>query len=165
MENQNVEQVVEVTEVQEVKEQFPTDEMLKSMGISREEFDQKVEESKNMSFEERLAQIDDIQQKLKELEEQQIENDKQSKKNLQDATRLNLTLKLQENNLEAFDGLFDLEANEDKVEFLQNAVNQILVKHSYQPKEVAKQEQYTQAMEQGDVQKALGFKFSKLFGK
>ena len=165
MENQNVEQVVEVQEVQEVKEQFPSDSMLESMGMSREEFNQKVEESKNMSFEDRLAQIDEMQQNWKELEEQQIENEKQSKKNLQDATRLNLTLKLQENNLEAFDGLFDLETNEDKVEFLQNAVNQILVKHSYQPKEVAKQEQYTQAMEQGDVQKALWFKCSKLFGK
>lgn len=86
-------------------------------------------------------------------------------KNAKDAERLNMSMQLRSNGLDVFDGLFQLDTNEEKVEFLKNAVNQILVKNSYVPKDVAKQEQYTQAIESGDVQKALGFKFSNLFKK
>ncbi|HWJ80185.1 MAG TPA: hypothetical protein VNR61_19140 [Niallia sp.] len=158
MENQKVEQVVEVTEVQEVKEQFPSDSMLESMGISREEFDQKVEENKQLTPDQQNEKLDKMIEENMKLQEELTGLNKQME-------RTNLITSLNKEGLNEFQGLFDLETVEEKVAFLKEVKNQILVSHSYQPKEVAKQEQYTQAIENGDVEKALGFKFSKLFGK
>lgn len=67
--------------------------------------------------------------------------------------------------LSEFAGLFELETIEEKVEFLKKVKNDILVANAYVPKDVAKQDEYTQAIEQKDVNKAISFKLSKLFGK
>lgn len=107
------------------------------------------------SLKERIFKMEAENQKLQEqLEEQQV----QAEKN-------NLIATLNAEGLSHFVGLFDLTSNEDKVAFLKNAVNQILVANAYQPKQQAQQQAYDQAISDGDVKGAIGFKLSKFFGK
>ncbi|WP_339280944.1 hypothetical protein [Lysinibacillus sp. FSL P2-0066] len=114
---------------------------------------EKLEETE--SLEERVAKMQEENQKLQEqLEEQQV----QAEKN-------NLIASLNAEGLSQFVGLFDLTTTDDKVAFLKNAVNQILVANAYQPKQQAKQEAYEQAINDGDVNGAIKFKLSKFFGK
>ncbi|MEK5232042.1 hypothetical protein MHB42_09730 [Lysinibacillus sp. FSL K6-0232] len=107
------------------------------------------------SLEERVAKMQEENQKLLErLEEQQV----QAEKN-------NLIATLNAEGLSHFVGLFDLTTTEERVAFLKNAVNSILVANAYQPKQQAKQEAYEQAINDGDVNSAIKFKLSKFFGK
>lgn len=144
MENKNLEQVQEVQEIetvdevqQENQEVIEKDQLVESIDSFEEEKEKLINE------------IDTLKKELQLLNE----------KILQD----NLTKSLKKEGLDDFVGLFELQTNEERVVFLKNAVNQILVKNSYQPKEVAKQEAYTQAIEEGNVEKALSFKFANLF--
>ena len=143
MENNNLEQVQEIQEVEEVQE------------VQVEEVDklhEELNETVSTFEQEKKGLLDEINTLKQHIEELNKEVEKKNLSNL-----------LKENGLGEFAGLFELETNEERVEFLKKAVNNILVKNSYQPKEVAKQEQYTQAIEQGDVEKALSFKFANLF--
>ena len=114
---------------------------------------EKLEETE--SLEERVAKMQEENQKLLErLEEQQV----QAEKN-------NLIATLNAEGLSHFVGLFDLTTTDDKVAFIKNAVNSILVANSYIPKETAKMEQYNAAIQNGNVKDAIGFKLSRFFGK
>lgn len=99
-----------------------------------------------------------LEDQLKQSQEKELELN-------QTLDSINLTAALGNENLIMFKGLFELTDNEERVAFLKNAVNQILVSNSYQPKSQAKQEQYEQAISNGDVNSAIKFKLSKLFGK
>lgn len=147
MENKNLEQVQEEVKEVETVEEVQQGEVIEQVQTELEESITQFEQEKKGL----LKEIDELKQHIEEL------NKEVEKKNLSNL--------LKENGLGEFTGLFELETNEERVEFLKKAVNNILVKNSYQPKEVAKQEAYTQAIEQGDVQKALGFKFANLFKK
>lgn len=112
-----------------------------------------------LSLDEKLNNINTtLEEQLKESEQRALELE-------QKMDKINLTASLTSEKLEIFDGLFDLTSNDDKVAFLKNAVNQILVANSYQPKETAKQEAYDTAINNGDVKSAINFKLSRLFGK
>ncbi|MFM9533727.1 hypothetical protein [Lysinibacillus sp. IITD104] len=114
---------------------------------------EKLEETE--SLEERVAKMQAENQKLQEEVEVMQE---QAEKN-------NLIATLNAEGLSHFVGLFDLTTTEERVAFLKNAVNSILVANAYQPKQQAKQEAYEQAINDGDVNSAIKFKLSKFFGK
>lgn len=139
MENNAIETVQEVTEVTEVVTQEEVQEDVQNLSSTTEELEN--------AFLKRDEALNELREITKQLD------------------KTNLTIALRHEGLDVFDGLFECETQEDKINFLKNAVNQILVNHSYKPKDVAKQEQYTQAIENGDVQKAIGFKLSNLFKK
>lgn len=108
---------------------------------------------------------DELQAKIAEYEAQ-LKESEESRKQL-DATleKLNLTTTLANEGLNEFQGLFELETTEQKVAFLKEVKNKILVSNSYQPTETTKQDEYSTAIQNNDVKSALGFKFSKLFSK
>lgn len=144
---------------QEVNPQeFPSEQTLENIGMTKEQFEQKVEEQKELSVDEGLQQLNEMQKQNEQLQQQIEEMNQQLEKN-------NLITALANNGLSEFAGLFDLQTIDEKVEFLKKVKNEILIANSYVPKDVAKQDEYTTAIEQKDVNKAINFKLSKLFGK
>lgn len=106
-----------------------------------------------------------LENSLNELEQSLAEREQVLAKLEKQMERTNFITSLAEEGLTEFQGLFGITDTNEQVAFIKNAVNQILVKHSYQPKDVAKQEQYTQAIQSKDVESAIGFKFANFFKK
>lgn len=121
--------------------------------INQEVVNEEVVDQQEKNIKE--ANNQDEQQKQQEITIEQLQKELERSK-------LITTLALQ--GLSEFAGLFELETIEEKVEFLKKVKNDILVANAYVPKDVAKQDEYTQAIEQKDVNKAISFKLSKLFG-
>lgn len=131
----------ELTEVQEVIEN---------------EVVQEVEQVEMTTFEE-------LQQLKKEYEEQTILL-AELKKQAQENERAAFNMQLKNEGLEMFGELFNTTDKAKQIEVLKNAVNQLLVQHSYVPSDMAKQDAYDTAIQNGDVQGALKTKFAKFFG-
>lgn len=159
VENEVVQEVVEQVEttetVEKVKDQFPTDDMLLALGVTRDEFNAKLEAHKQLTTEEKSAKLDELIAENKRLQAEQAE------------IRLNNELSMK--NLTPFKSVFSVFENaestvEDKIKALEVATNELLLQHSYVPTETAKQDAYDAAIQKGDVQGALKTKFAKLFG-
>ena len=127
-----------------------------------------VEEVKDkLDYDKILAEQEETLQRLKELEKQNGVMAKQIEADLKAKQSQELNNALNDANLivfKGFENIGELPINK-QVEFIQKAVNEILIQHSYQPKDVAQQDAYAEALQQGDVKKAIDFKFSRLFGK
>lgn len=113
--------------------------------------------------------VDQQLEKAKELVKAYEEREKALEESLQklekEMKRTNYISLLASEGLDEFQGLFDITDVKDQVAFIKNAVNQTLIKHSYQPKDVAKQEQYQKALEEKDVEGAIGYKLANFFKK
>lgn len=145
MTNQQNETVEEVVEVQNEE----------STVVNVESEENEVTETFIKEQKETLAKLEESNKTL--LEEIQ-ENKKRHAK-------LQLDFALSREKLDAFIGIEDINdmSNDEMVAFLKNAVNEILLQHSYQPKDTAKQDAYDAAIQKGDVQGALKNKFAKFF--
>jgi|GEM_PF-5370032 len=105
------------------------------------------------------SQVDNTQALLEQFEQQKAE-----------LRSLQVDNALRDKGLTPFKSIFDVFAKQDvtvdeQVTAIEQAVNVILMEKAYKPKEVAKQQAYEQAINDGDVKGAIGFKLSKLFGK
>lgn len=128
-------------------------------GVTEQAVDsvQEVQAEQVETHEEMVARLD---AQLAELQKSIEEKDKTLDALNVAMERTNFTTALAEAELNEFNGLLEITDVNEQVAFIKNAVNQILVKHSYQPSNVAQQEQYTQAINEGNVEKALGFKLA-----
>ncbi|MEK4700275.1 hypothetical protein MKX47_11815 [Solibacillus sp. FSL R7-0668] len=133
-------------------------------GVTEQAVDsvQEVQAEQVETHEEMVARLD---AQLAELQKSIEEKDKTLDALNVAMERTNFTTALAEAELNEFNGLLEITDVNEQVAFIKNAVNQILVKHSYQPSNVAQQEQYTQAINEGNVEKALGFKLANFFKK
>lgn len=111
------------------------------------------------------AIIERLENNQKELEQTLAEREQSLAKLEKEMKRTDMITSLASEGLSEFSGLFDLTDTNEQVAFLKNAVNQILVKNSYKPTETATQDEYTQAITNGDVQGALKSKFTNFFKK
>lgn len=113
--------------------------------------------------------VDQQLEKMKELEKSFAEREKALEESLQklekEMERTNYITLLASEGLDEFQGLFDITNVKDQVAFIKNAVNQTLIRHSYQPKDVAQQGQYQKAIEEKDVEGAIGYKLANFFKK
>lgn len=166
MENQlNEQAATEVTEQEVSPEVANTTEVVKeTTGF---EFLDNVDEAllaeyKAMTHEQIIERMDKNQ---KELEQSLAEKNEAFEQLQQQMERTNFITTLADEGLSEFAGLFEITDVKEQVAFIKGAVNEILVKHSYQPKDVVKQEQYTQAIQAKDVESAIGFKFANFFKK
>lgn len=119
-------------------------------------------EYKAMTPEQIIERMDKNQ---KELEQSLAEKNQAFEELQRQMERTNFITTLANEELSEFAGLFEITDVKEQVAFIKGAVNEILVKHSYQPKDVVKQEQYTQAIQAKDVESAIGFKFANFFKK
>lgn len=110
-----------------------------------------------------MTTFEELQQLKKEYEEQTILL-AELKKQAQENERTAFNMQLKNEGLEMFGELFDTTDKAKQIEVLKNAVNQLLVQHSYVPSDMAKQDAYDTAIQNGDVQGALKTKFAKFFG-
>ncbi|MFJ5563636.1 hypothetical protein [Lysinibacillus xylanilyticus] len=113
---------------------------------------QSIDESEQSQVDNTNALLEQIEQQKAELRSFQVDN------------------ALKEKGLSSFKSIFDVFAKqevtvEEQVSAIEQAVYAILMEKAYQPKEVAKQQAYEQAINDGDVKGAIGFKLGKFFGK
>jgi hypothetical protein len=113
---------------------------------------QSIDESEQSQVDNTNTLLEQIERQKAELRAFQIDNE------------------LREKGLSPFKSIFDVFAKQEvtvdeQVTAIEQAVNAILMEKAYQPKEVAKQQAYEQAINSGDVKGALNFKLSKFFGK
>lgn len=111
-----------------------------------------VDESEQSQVDNTNALLEQIEQQKAELRAFQVDN------------------ALKEKGLSSFKSIFDVFTKQDvtvdeQVTAIEQAVNAILMEKAYQPKEVAKQQAYEQAINDGDVNSAIKFKLSKFFSK
>ncbi|MGE7673073.1 hypothetical protein ACQKMV_05725 [Lysinibacillus sp. NPDC094403] len=124
--------------------------------------EQQVEETANSNSvvdETEQSQVDNTNALLEQIEQQKAE-----------LRSFQVDNALKEKGLTSFKSIFDVFAKQDvtvdeQVTAIEQAVNAILMEKAYQPKEVAKQQAYEQAINDGDVNSAIKFKLSKFFGK
>lgn len=103
------------------------------------------------------SQVDNTQALLEQFEQQKAE-----------LRSLQVDNALRDKGLTPFKSIFDVFAKQDvtvdeQVTAIEQAVNAILMEKAYQPKEVAKQQAYEQAINDGDVKSAIKFKLSNFF--
>lgn len=151
----------EQTEVVEVVETATeqSEQIVEVVELTQEEQEAKLSQMEKTT--------EETLNRLKELEEQNSVLSKQIEADLVAKQQEEFNTALESANLESFKGIENLSnlSSDKQVEFIQNAVNQVLLQHSYQPQDVAQQSAYDEAMQIGDINKAIGFKFNKFFGK
>lgn len=125
------------------------------------------EEVKEVDYDKMEKDSKETLQRLKELEEQNSVYAAQIEADLKEKQTKAFNNALEGANLSSFKGIENLSelSTNKQIEFIQNAVNEILIQHAYKPQDIAQQEAYTEALASGDVEKAIGFKFNKLFGR
>ena len=80
------------------------------------------------------------------------------------AEELSFNMLLQQENLQGFADVFKTSDKNEQLEAIKVAVNQLLMDNTYVPTEKTKEDVYTSAIEQKDVQGAIKSKFAKIFG-
>ncbi|MCT1538430.1 MULTISPECIES: hypothetical protein [Lysinibacillus] len=126
--------------------------------VEEQQVDQTTNDSQSTEESEQ-SQVDNTQALLEQFEQQKAE-----------LRSLQIDNALRDKGLTPFKSIFDVFAKQDvtvgeQVTAIEQAVNVILMEKAYQPKEVAKQQAYEQAINDGDVNSAIKFKLSKFFGK
>ncbi len=134
-----------------------------------------MEEQPEVTVEEQqVGQTTNDSQSTEESEQSQVDNTnallEQFEQQKAELRSLQVDNALRDKGLTPFKSIFDVFAKQDvtvdeQVTAIEQAVNAILMEKAYQPKEVAKQQAYEQAINDGDVNAAIKFKLSKFFGK
>lgn len=165
MENKQTQVTEEIVVAEVVEDAVVTDTSILDEIYATDEFKKALEEVKSMTHEEWSTRLDELAEENKRLQEEVRENRLIGLKR-------DIERELDKRELTPFKKLFEVidptitqEKLLEQVSIIEQAVNEILASKSFQPKETAKQEAYEEAIANGDVQSAIGFKLSKLFGK
>lgn len=133
--------------------------------VSEEVEVQEVEQVEEVTEEKSPRTLDELIEDNKKLQGELAEI-KEMKKDIFDKK---VSMTLQENGLEAFAEVISVDNSEDLTKMvakLTKIVNDIKVSNGYVPKETnGTQDAYSQAIQNGDVKNAIGFKFANLFKK
>lgn len=136
---------VELTENLENKETETVGGAINTDELDVEKVEDSIEKLK-ADIAERDAKLADLEEKANQAEE------------------LSFNMLLQQENLQGFADVFKTSDKNEQLEAIKVAVNQLLMDNTYVPTEKTKEDVYTSAIEQKDVQGAIKSKFAKIFG-
>jgi len=139
--------------------------MENEQAVSEEVEVQEVEQVEEVTEEKSPQTLDELIEDNKKLQDELAEI-KEMRKDIFDKQ---VSMTLQENGLEAFAEIINVDNSDDLkdvVSKLTKIVNDIKVANAYVPKESnGTQDGYSQAIQNGDVKNAISFKLSNIFKK